>query len=109
MDVSIKSFDVEMDVKNKGIELEICEPNDGKRLGDLVITKSHLIWCEGKKRRENGKKFKWTEFVEIVGAAQKPPKKTDTKKNAKRNEKKKGKKKPAKQTSVEAATPAVEA
>jgi len=26
MDVSIKSFDVEMDVKNKGIELEISEP-----------------------------------------------------------------------------------
>jgi len=74
MDVSIKSFDVEMAVKNKGIELEISEPNDGKRLGDLVITKSHLIWCEGKTRRENGQKIKWTEFVAIVNSIQKPAK-----------------------------------
>jgi hypothetical protein len=43
MDVSIKSFDVEMDVKNKGIELEISEPNAGKRLGDLVITRLILF------------------------------------------------------------------
>jgi hypothetical protein len=100
MDVSIKSFDVEMDVKNKGIELEISEPNDGKRLGDLIITKSHLIWCEGKTRRENGKKVKWTEFVEIVNAAQKPSKKNPIKKKAA--------KKTSSESSISAAEPDTE-
>jgi len=100
MDVSIKSFDVEMAVKNKGIELEISEPNDGKRLGDLIITKSHLIWCEGKTRRENGQKIKWTEFVSIVSSVQKPAK-------AKKAASKKAKKVSAK-TASPVAKPAVE-
>ena len=68
MDVSIKSFDVQMELKNKGMEIEIREPNNGARLGDLFITKSHLIWCEGKVRRENGKKVKWTDFVGIMSS-----------------------------------------
>lgn len=80
MDVSIKSFDVEMDVKNKGIELEIREPGNGPRLGDLIITKSHLIWCKGKTGRNNGDKIKWSEFVEMVSRRQKPAKKTAPKK-----------------------------
>ena len=97
MDVSIKSFDVKMDVKNNGVELEIREPNDGNRLGDLIITKSHLIWCEGRTRRENGNKIKWTEFVEMVNAAQKPAKKAAAKKTA---SKKTASKKAAKKTAV---------
>jgi hypothetical protein len=80
MDVSIKSFDVKMDVKKKGVELEIREPHDGDRLGDLIITQAHLIWCEGRTTREHGKKIKWSEFVEIVNGAQKPAKKTAVKK-----------------------------
>jgi len=94
MDVSIKSFDVKMDVKNKGIELEISEPNDGNRLGDLIITKAHLIWCKGKTHRAHGKKIKWTEFVEMVNdTAQKPVKKAVSKKTA------------SKKASAKAATP----
>ena len=105
MDVSIKSFDVEMAVKNKGIELEISEPNDGKRLGDLVITKSHLIWCEGKTRRENGQKIKWTEFVEIVNSVQKPAK---AKKAASKKASSKTAIKVSAKTAPPVATPAVE-
>jgi hypothetical protein len=102
MDVSIKSFEVAMDVKNKGIELAICEPNGGKRLGGLIVTKTHLIWCEGNKRPETGTKIKWTEFAEIVNAAQKPTaKKTAVKKVVK----KVAKKKAAAKTVVETATP----
>jgi hypothetical protein len=82
MDVSIKSFDVAMDVKTKGIELEIREPNDGARLGDLIVTKSHLIWCAGKTKRENGKKMKWTEFIATVDALHAPTKKVSAKKKA---------------------------
>jgi hypothetical protein len=84
MDVSIKSFDVNMNVKTKGIELEIRKPNDGERLGDLIITKAHLIWCEGRTQRAHGKKIKWDDFVEIVNGAQKPAKKSAAKKAAKK-------------------------
>jgi hypothetical protein len=82
MDVSIKSFDVAMNVKNNGIELEIREPNDGARLGDLIVTKSHLIWCAGKTKRENGKKLKWTDFIATVNSLQAPAKKASAKKTA---------------------------
>lgn len=91
MNVSIKTFDVAMDV-NKGIELVISEPTEGKRMGALFVTKNHLIWCDGKTRIETGKKIKWSEFAEIVNAAQKPaakpPKKTAVKKVAKKVSKK---------------------
>ena len=84
MDVSIKSFDVEMDVLNKGVEFGIREPNGGDRLGDLFITKAHLIWCKGKTQRAQGIKIKWTDFVEMVNDAQKPAKKSAAKKTAKK-------------------------
>jgi hypothetical protein len=84
MDVSIKSFDVEMDVLNKGVEFGIREPNGGDRLGDLFITKAHLIWCKGKTQRAQGIRIKWTDFVEMVNDAQKPAKKSAAKKTAKK-------------------------
>lgn len=62
MKVKIKSFDVGMEVKNNGIEFDVYEPS-GKRLGDLVLTKSGLIWCEGKTTRQNGVKVTWKEFI----------------------------------------------
>ena len=48
MKVSIKDFDVAMDVKNNGIELEVAD-NEGKHLGDLFVTKTQLIWCKGRR------------------------------------------------------------
>ena len=39
MDVSIKNFDVDMKVKNKGIEMDIYD-NTGAHLGDLVISEN---------------------------------------------------------------------
>ena len=64
--VSIKSLEVDMEIKNKGVELEIYEPDGITRLGDLIITKTDLIWCAGKTRRENGIKLKWPAFVELI-------------------------------------------
>jgi len=63
MDVSIKSFDVEMNVKNKGIELQVHAP-DGTFLGDLVVTKTNLIWCKGKTKRANGVPVTWKKFID---------------------------------------------
>jgi hypothetical protein len=64
---SIKDFDVAMDVKNNGIELDICE-TDGTHLGDLIVTKTKLIWCKGKQNRKNGKEKTWEEFIDYMEA-----------------------------------------
>ena len=65
MKVLIKSFDVQMQVKNKGIELEVRTPNDEKQLGDCYVTKTGLIWCEGKIEKNNGIKVSWENFITI--------------------------------------------
>lgn len=65
MKVTIKSFDVAMELKNKGVELEIRD-NDGKFLGDLVVTKTRLVWCKGKTSRDKGKKMPIKKFIEMM-------------------------------------------
>ena len=66
MDVCVKQFDVEMNVKNKGIEFEVRKPKSGSHMGDLVLTKAGLKWCKGKKQRRNGKLIKWDRFIQWV-------------------------------------------
>jgi hypothetical protein len=63
--VSIKDFAVNMEVKNKGIELDIYG-NDDKHLGDLVVTKTGLTWCKGKTTPANGKKISWSDFIALM-------------------------------------------
>ena len=68
MDVKIKDFNVEMLVKNKGIEFEIRETQGkgGDRLGDVVLNKTGLIWCKGKTTAQNGKPVSWSDFIDWV-------------------------------------------
>ena len=63
MKVTIKSFDVEMELKNAGVEFEVSSPDGATHHGDLILTKRDLIWCKGRVRRENGKKISWTDFI----------------------------------------------
>lgn len=63
MKVSIKKFDVEMEVKNKGIEFDVYSPNGADHLGDCIVTKTGLIWCEGRERRANGVSVTWAQFI----------------------------------------------
>jgi len=65
MNVSIKKFNVEMEVKNKGIEFEIRTPNDEQHLGDMILSKTGLTWCEGKKAKKNGAFKSWEDIIEI--------------------------------------------
>lgn len=65
MQVKIKQFDVQMEIKNNGVELEVASP-DGSHLGDLVITKSKLIWCKGRTRPENGESISWKKFIKLM-------------------------------------------
>ena len=65
MKVSIKQFDVAMDVKTNGIEFEVYD-NDDNFLGDCILTKTGLIWCGGKTTRKNGKRITWAKFIEMM-------------------------------------------
>ncbi len=65
MKVAIKSFDVQMDIKNRGIELEVRDTSD-RQLGDLVITRTRLIWCRGRTTRANGIPVSWEDFIQYM-------------------------------------------
>jgi len=65
MKVSVKDLAVTMEIKNKGIELDVYDNSD-KHLGDLVVTKTKLVWCKGRTAPENGKSISWTDFIEYM-------------------------------------------
>jgi hypothetical protein len=60
--VKIKDFSVDMEIKNKGIELQVHI--DDEHQGDLVITKTGPEWCPGRTKAGNGLKISWKEFIE---------------------------------------------
>lgn len=63
MNVWIKEFQVEMQIKNRGIELAVYNNDEPPaQIGDLIITKTGLIWCLGRTTRENGRKKSWAQF-----------------------------------------------
>lgn len=65
--VSIKDFAVSMEVKNKGMELEVRDPS-GNFLGDLVVTSTKLIWCQGRTKPANGKPITWNRFIDYMNS-----------------------------------------
>ena len=68
MQVWIKSLEVEMQVKQKGIELEV-RTKDGKgQMGDCYATMTGLVWCNGRIKKENGVKIKWEDFIAICAS-----------------------------------------
>lgn len=46
---------IQMEVKNKGVEFEIRN-NNNEHIGDIIINKTGLIWCEGRTSKKNGKR-----------------------------------------------------
>lgn len=65
MKVSVKDLSVTMEIKNNGIELDVYDNSD-KHLGDLIVTKSKLIWCKGRTGRNNGKEITWEKFISMM-------------------------------------------
>jgi len=65
MNILVKTFDVNIPVKSKGIELGVRLPNGKKQIGDCYIAAKGLIWCQGKVTRENGVLVLWQELMEI--------------------------------------------
>lgn len=60
----IKEFGLDLQVKNKGMTLDVYE--SGKHLGDIKITKTGLTWCNGKEH--TGPKATWQEFIEWMNS-----------------------------------------
>jgi hypothetical protein len=50
--VSIKDLAVDMDIKTKGLELDVYDGDT--HLGDLYVTKTGLVWCKGKTTKRKG-------------------------------------------------------
>jgi hypothetical protein len=69
MKVSIKDLNVSMEVKNKGIELDVYDGSEN-HLGDLVVAKGGLTWCAGRVRKENGIRVSWNEFIDWMQSKQ---------------------------------------
>jgi hypothetical protein len=67
MKVKIKSF-VDVDVKNKGIEFEVRNPNGKKQLGDCYLTKTELKWCAGRTDKKNGIAIRWKDFISLMSS-----------------------------------------
>ena len=65
MKVSIKDFPVSMEIKSKGIELDVYS-NDGTHKGDLIVRKTGLIWCKGKTSPQKGVKVSWEAFIDYM-------------------------------------------
>ena len=68
MKVLITEFNVEMKVKNKGVQIDIFQPNGKVRHGDLTITKTKLIWCKGQTHKANGIEVSLEDFIEWIEA-----------------------------------------
>lgn len=62
MKVSIKDFQVNMEICNNGIEMDVYDSQD-KHLGDLRIGKATLEWCPGRTRKGHGKQKSWKELI----------------------------------------------
>ena len=62
MKVSVKDLSVSMEIKNKGVELDVYDNSDN-HLGDLIVTKTGLKWCKGKTTPAKGKKIKLEDFI----------------------------------------------
>ena len=68
MQVWIKSLEVEMQVKQKGIELEVRTKDGADQLGDCYATMTGLVRCQGSIKQENGVKVKWEDFIAICAS-----------------------------------------
>ena len=66
MKLNIKDLPVKkLEVGTAGVEFEVRDTKD-KLLGDMIVTKTNLIWCKGKTKKEDGKKITWKKFIDMM-------------------------------------------
>ncbi|MDQ3332172.1 MAG: hypothetical protein M3552_16215 [Planctomycetota bacterium] len=68
MQVNIKSFDVNMQVKSNGIEFEVRTPDGSTQRGDCYLTMTGLVWCNGKTTKAKGVKIGWNDLMAIASS-----------------------------------------
>lgn len=73
MKVTVKDLSATIELKQRGMELEIRKPN-GDFLGDLVVTSTSIIWCNGKTDRARGQKISIPDFIKTMNAIGAKPK-----------------------------------
>jgi len=54
VEVRIKKLDINMFVKQRGIEFEVRTPNGLSQVGDCYLTMTGLVWCKGKTTKPKG-------------------------------------------------------
>ena len=67
MKLTIKDLYVEMEIKTRGMEIEV-RGTSNRHLGDLRIKKGGLEWCKG--RAQTGVKVQWSTFIEFMESRQ---------------------------------------
>jgi hypothetical protein len=68
MKVTIKEFNIQMELgKGKSIEFGIHD-TEGRHLGDFVLGKRYVEWCNGHTHAGNGVKVKWEQLIEYYMA-----------------------------------------
>lgn len=72
MKVKVKDLSATIELKQNGIELEIRDTQDNF-VGDLVITSTNIIWCNGRTTRAKGKKISIPDFILAMNAGLKKP------------------------------------
>lgn len=45
---------------------DVYSPDGDTHHGDVVVTKTGLIWCKGRTKPENGVKIKWADFIKCA-------------------------------------------
>jgi len=68
MKVTIKSFDVAMEVKQSGVELQVNSPDGSLHHGDCYVTMSGLVWCKGRIKKANGVRISWDHLMQICAS-----------------------------------------
>ena len=68
MEVHIKKFDVNMQVKSNGLELEVRTADGKTQMGDCYVTMTGLVWCKGKTTKLKGVKVSWKDLAVILSS-----------------------------------------
>lgn len=65
MKVKIKDLGIPLEIKSKGVEIDVSD-NQDKHVGDLYVTMTNLIWCKGRTTRAKGTKVSWDNFMKVM-------------------------------------------
>ena len=73
MKVSVKELNAAIELKTKGMALEVLD-NNGALQGSLIVTGTGVVWCKGKSNPDKGVKISWTKLIESFANTDVKPK-----------------------------------